>query len=111
MDKFLTPGDSDRVADFLSLQISRRQILTRLQVLILSIPLYFSQLFLHTFGLKVIRITLGSNPRNEYSRRILDELLKMFLLKRILIFKKGAHDSVVVKALCYKPEGRGFGTL
>jgi hypothetical protein len=23
---------------------------------------------------------------------------------------KGAHDSVVVKALCYKPEGRGFDT-
>jgi hypothetical protein len=23
-------------------------------------------------------------------------------------FLKGAHGSVVVKALCYKPEGRGF---
>jgi hypothetical protein len=24
--------------------------------------------------------------------------------------KKGAHGSLVVKALCYKPEGRGLGT-
>jgi hypothetical protein len=28
----------------------------------------------------------------------------------IVITKLGARGSVVVKALCYKPEGRGFDT-
>jgi hypothetical protein len=29
-------------------------------------------------------------------------------LIKILYYKKGARGSVVVKTLCYKPEGRGF---
>jgi hypothetical protein len=38
----------------------------------------------------------------------------IFVLKRCFTLKlsatvyEGAHGSVVVKALCYKPEGRGF---
>jgi hypothetical protein len=31
--------------------------------------------------------------------------------KCLSIFLLGAHDSLVVKALCYKPGGRGFETL
>jgi hypothetical protein len=36
--------------------------------------------------------------------------MKYVLYNKILL-KVGARGSVVVKALCYKPEGRGFETL
>jgi hypothetical protein len=31
-----------------------------------------------------------------------------FYLQSVLVHSGGARGSVVVKALCYKPEGRGF---
>jgi hypothetical protein len=34
----------------------------------------------------------------------------MLALNRSLLNSNGARGSVVVKALCYKPEGRGFET-
>jgi hypothetical protein len=40
----------------------------------------------------------------------LSECSFLFLIFHILIYTLGARVSVVVKALCYKPEGRGFDT-
>jgi hypothetical protein len=38
------------------------------------------------------------------------EMNTLFSLLSLLAKKIGARGSVVVKALCYKPEGRGFDT-
>jgi hypothetical protein len=46
------------------------------------------------------------------TREIFSKFICVMILKNSSLPHKimGARDSVVVKALCYKPEGRGFET-
>jgi hypothetical protein len=36
--------------------------------------------------------------------------MKYWMIFEVLIAVRGLHGSVVVKALCYKPENRGFNS-
>jgi hypothetical protein len=48
-----------------------------------------------------------ANFMNNEPVRIRKQMIVVYFLT---LYKLGARGSVVVKALCYKPEGRGFET-
>jgi hypothetical protein len=61
---------------------------------------------------ELVRVEGGGHDQNQCTVSELAEMLAFWTLSTVRNSKlqSGARSIVVVKALCYKPEGRSFGT-